>query len=68
MPSKYNLILGRMKQYGITQNDLATAIKRNVSTVNLKLNGKGEFNQSEIRAICSLLNIPSSETATFFLL
>lgn len=65
-PYNYSELLGRIKAKKLTQEELARIIKLNPSTLNLKLNNKSEFSQSEIRNICNAMDIPYSEIATYF--
>lgn len=53
----YSRLLGRIRERGETQETVAKAISVNVSTLNQKLNNRRDFSQSEIRNICSFLDI-----------
>jgi transcriptional regulator with XRE-family HTH domain len=66
MKFNYSKLLGRMKECGFTQEQLAKAIKKNKATISAKLNNKFSFSQDEILAICKVLNIPISEIGEFF--
>lgn len=66
MKFNYSKLLGRMKEYGFTQAQLAEAVGISRYTLNSKLNNKFSFSQDEILAICKVLNIPVSEIGTFF--
>lgn len=66
MKFNYSKLLGRMKEYGFTQAQLATAIGISKYTLNTKLNNKFSFSQDEILAICKVLNIPVCEIGEFF--
>lgn len=48
-PYNYSELLGRIKAKKLTQEELARIIKLNPSTLNLKLNNKSEFSQSDLR-------------------
>lgn len=62
----YAKLLGRMKECGFTQEQLAKAIGINKGTLSAKLNNRFSFTQEEILAICELLNIPISEISIYF--
>ena len=62
----HSKLLGRMREYGFTQESLSKAMGINESTLNLKLNGKGFFNTKEIDKIAELLQIPDKEIGVYF--
>lgn len=66
MKFNYSKLLGRMREYGFTQEQLAKAIGINKGTLSVKLNNKFSFSQEEILAICKILNIPASEISDYF--
>jgi transcriptional regulator with XRE-family HTH domain len=66
MPYNYSKLLGRIKEYGYTQESLAKAIDKDKSTISLKLNGKGEFKAGEIDSICRVLDIPNDKIGEYF--
>ena len=66
MKYNYSKLLGRMKERGITQEQLAKEIGKDKSTVNAKLNGKYAFTTKEIDDICKVLDIPNSEIGDYF--
>ena len=66
MKFNYSKLLGRMKECGFTQEQLAKAIGINRATLSAKLNNKFSFAQEEILAICKLLHIPISEIGDYF--
>ena len=66
MKFNYSKLLGRMRECGFTQEQLATAIGINKGTLSVKLNNRFSFSQEEIIAICKLLNIPISEISDYF--
>lgn len=66
MKFNYSRLLGRMRECGITQEQLAKAIGINKATLSAKLNNRFSFTQDEILAICKILNIPISEIGEFF--
>lgn len=66
MKFNYSKLLGRMRECGFTQEQLAKAIGINKGTLSVKLNNKFSFSQEEILAICKMLNIPASEISDYF--
>lgn len=64
--TKHKKLRIRMFEKGITQATLATKIGISVQSLGLKLNGKRQFTLPNIRAICPILEIPSSEISIFF--
>lgn len=62
----YNKLRGKIRECGLTQEDLAKKINVAPTTLSLKLNNSSEFTQSEIRAICTLLNISGTELESYF--
>lgn len=66
MKFNYSKLLGKMKECGFTQAQLAEAIGINKATLSTKLNNRFSFSQEEILAICKLLNIAVSEISDYF--
>ena len=66
MAFNYSRLLGRIKECGYTQENLAKAIGVNKATLNVKLNNKGLFNVKEIDTICRLLDVSKSEIGAYF--
>lgn len=66
MKFNYSKLLGRMKECGFTQEQLAKAIGINKATLSAKLNNRFSFSQEEILAICKLLSIPVSDIGEYF--
>lgn len=62
----YSELLGRMRSRGFTQARLAKSIGISETSMNLALNNKREFKQSEIQKICLALEIPFEEIAKYF--
>lgn len=62
----YSELLGKLRAKNITQSELAHKISLNPSTLNLKLNNKSEFSQSEMRSIVGVLGEPVSMIAKYF--
>lgn len=63
----YLNLLGRIRAYGMTQNDVAKEIGVSPATLNKKLRGHTDFTQTEIRALCQVLMIPDAEIPDYFL-
>ena len=62
----YSKLLGRIKEYGFTQEIIASEIGMSVSTLSFKLNNKAFFTQKEIKKICDLLEIETTEVGVYF--
>lgn len=62
----YSKLLGRIKEYGFTQESIALEIGMSVSTISFKLNNKAFFSQKEIRKICDLLEIEIADIGIYF--
>lgn len=66
MKYNYSKLLGKIRERGLTQEQLAKAIGRNKSTISLKLNNNGSFTQDEMDDICRVLDIPNVEIGEYF--
>jgi transcriptional regulator with XRE-family HTH domain len=66
MAFNYSKLLGRMKECGFTQEDVADAICVNKGTLNAKLNNKGNFTAPEMDGICKLLGVSKDEIGAYF--
>ena len=66
MSNKYSKLLGKIKECGFTQEQLAKAIDKNKSTLSAKLNGQFSFTTKEIDDICRVLDISNSEIGDYF--
>jgi transcriptional regulator with XRE-family HTH domain len=62
----YSKLIGRIKEYGFTQERLAAEIGVSESTLSFKLNNRAYFRQEEIRKICDLLEIEDAEIGAYF--
>lgn len=62
----YSALLGRMRAQGITQEHLAKSVGISPSSMNLKLNGKAVFRQTEINTIVDVLAVPKDRIADYF--
>mgnify|MGYP003397990714 FL=1 len=66
MKYNYSKLLGRIRERGLTQEQLAKAIGKNKSTVSAKVNNQFSFTQEEMDAICKVLDIPNEEIGAYF--
>lgn len=66
MPFDYSDLLGRIKKFGLTQEMLAEEIGITKTTMNLKLNNKAAFTQTEIEKIRKALLIYREEIGVYF--
>ena len=66
MQFNYSKLLGRIREFGFTQKEVATRIGILPTTLSLKLNHKARFTAVEIDAICKLLDIAIEDIGTYF--
>ena len=66
MVFEYGKLLGRIKEKGFTQAQLANIVGMNPGTMSAKLNNLAYFKQSEVIEICGVLDIPISEYGDYF--
>jgi transcriptional regulator with XRE-family HTH domain len=66
MKYNYSKLLGRIRERGLTQEQLAKAIGRNKGTISAKINNQFSFTQEEMDDICKVLNIPNEEIGEYF--
>ena len=66
MKFNYSKLLGRIRECGLTQAQLANSIGINKGTMSAKLNGKFTFTTIEILGISEKLNIPRNEIGDYF--
>ena len=66
MKFNYSKLLGKMKECGFSQAQLAKAIGKSKATLSAKLNNHFCFTAEEMYAICAILNIPISEIGKYF--
>lgn len=62
----YSKLTGRLKEKHLTQSDLANKIGLSETSLNLSLNNKRPFKQSEISRICKCLKIPVRKIDAYF--
>lgn len=66
MAFDYSKLLGKIREEGMTQADVATAIGLNPATLNAKLKGKSSFTSDEIMDLCKRFEIPTTEISAYF--
>lgn len=66
MQFDYSRLLGRIKEFGYTQESLAKETGITKATMNLKLNNKAFFTQPEIEKIRKILRITRDEIGAYF--
>ena len=66
MALEYGKLLGRIKEKGFTQAQMANLVGMTPGTMSAKLNNQAYFKQSEIIAISEALDIPISEYGEYF--
>ena len=63
---RYNRLLGRMSERGVTQKRAAQAIGVSENSFTNKLKCRSYFNSKEIYELCVLLRIAKEDIGTFF--
>ena len=66
MKYNYSKLLGKLKECGLTQEQLATAIGKHKSTISAKFNGHYSFSTDEIDNICKVLDISNDKIGDYF--
>lgn len=62
----YSKLLGKMREKGFTQSDLAKNIGINTITLNQKLKNNSEFKQTEMIKILDYIGEPVSNVTSYF--
>ena len=62
----YSKLLGRMKEYGFTQESLAEKMGLGVCSLNFSLNNKRNFRQDEILKIGEILGLAADDLPDYF--
>lgn len=62
----YELLKDKISEKELTQETLAPKLNMSRTSLNLKLNSKSNFTQTEIKVMAELLNIPSKELGNYF--
>lgn len=66
MEYNYSKLFGLIREKNLTQIDLAKLADISYASLNLKLNNKAIFRQSEISRICDVLNIQPDDIPKYF--
>lgn len=66
MSANYAKLRGKIKEKFGSQDNFATAMDMDRSTMSLKLNGKSDWTRREIEKSCALLSIPVAEAYVYF--
>lgn len=66
MKFNYSKLLGKIKENGLTQEQLAKKIGKSNGTLSQKLNGRASFTANEMISICEILGIPLKDIGTYF--
>lgn len=66
MKFNHSKLLGKIRECGLTQAQLAKAIGMTKATLSAKLNNKSYFTAKDMYAIGEVLNIPTSEFGEYF--
>lgn len=62
----YSALLGLMREKGFTQESLAAAAGMSHSQLNVKLNGRYPFKQTDIQSIVDVLEIAPADIGRYF--
>ncbi len=66
MKFNYSKLLGRIRELGFTQEQVALDMGIGPDTLSKKLNNKSCFSTREVVAICKLLDISKAEIGAYF--
>ena len=66
MKFNHSKLLGRIRECGFTQEQLAKAIGISKASLSAKLNNQFYFTAKDMYSICEVLNIPTSEIGEYF--
>lgn len=66
MSYDYSKLLGRLREKGFTQSELAAKIGLSECSLNFSLKNKRPFRQSEINKVCEVLSISSEDIVAYF--
>ncbi len=66
MKFNHSKLLGKMRECGFTQEQLAKAIGISKTTFSAKVNNQFYFTSKEMYAICEVLNVPTDEIGEYF--
>ena len=60
------LLKAKIIAHGLTRAEMAKKIGISLTTLNYKLNGRQEFKLSEVKKICTILNLNKTEREKIF--
>ena len=66
MKFDHSKLLGRIREFGLTQEKVAHEMGINKGTLGAKLGGKYSFTTDEIDKLCMLLDISFNEIGEYF--
>lgn len=66
MKFDYSKLRGRMREKGLTQEEVAISSEMSPSTFSLKLNNQSNFSQDDICNLSDVLEIPHIEIGVYF--
>ena len=66
MKFNHSKLLGKLKEQGYTQEEVAKRIGINKCTLSAKLNNKNAFTTDEMADICRVLDISKHEIGDYF--
>lgn len=66
MAFDYSKLLGRIREKGLTQRELAEQIGISPTTLSLKLGNNNFFTQKEVLKLCKVLDISDGDVAAYF--
>lgn len=66
MKFNYSKLLGRIRECGLTQAEIAQFIGISCATMSQKLNNKAFFYQPEIEKMCEALDIEDRDVGAYF--
>ena len=66
MAFNYAKLLGRIKEFGFLQEEIAEKIGISPGTLSAKLNNKSSFTDKEIVCVAEILCIPQDEISLYF--
>ena len=66
MAFEYGKLLGRIREKGLTQAQLANFAGMTPGTLSQKLNNQAHFKQKEITDICKALEISADDVGAYF--
>ena len=65
-PYNYSKLLGKFRELGLSQADVASRIGVTPSTLNRKLSSHAQFRQTEIQAVMDLIDAPLDAVDEYF--